>query len=368
MKLHIFNPEHDIALAINKYRFTPPHAGRQLRADLGFIPALWADNGDWVLVDDKEAAEEAARHLVKYAGDVRFVETDDLQDIADAELNTLAIEPWGWDSSVCFQLVRANPALKELLPEASRLEAIRNMSSRTFAADRLLPELTCLDKHLVGRSVYCSDVETVRRILHDNGSIVMKSPWSSSGRGVRYIENGLLTVQQEGWINNIIARQGGVMVEPLYRKVLDFGMEFSTRADGGIDYCGLSMFATSNGAYTGSMLATESDKREILRRYCDEKLLDMVCESIVKILSPLFSGTYEGPFGIDMMIVATDNVGTFMLHPCVELNLRRTMGHVALAVSPSDVEPQRVMNIAYSGKYHLRIHKTNTNTLKHGLV
>lgn len=30
-KLHIFNPEHDIALASNLSNFTAPHAGRQLR-------------------------------------------------------------------------------------------------------------------------------------------------------------------------------------------------------------------------------------------------------------------------------------------------------------------------------------------------
>ncbi|MFC2767230.1 MAG: hypothetical protein ACFN27_07805 [Prevotella sp.] len=55
MKLHIFNPEHDIALAANLEQFTPPHAGRALRADLGFIPALWAEPGDFVLVEDVDA-------------------------------------------------------------------------------------------------------------------------------------------------------------------------------------------------------------------------------------------------------------------------------------------------------------------------
>ena len=43
MKLHVFNPEHDLALAANLSNFTAPHAGRKLRADLGCLPALWAD-------------------------------------------------------------------------------------------------------------------------------------------------------------------------------------------------------------------------------------------------------------------------------------------------------------------------------------
>lgn len=66
MKLHIFNPEHDIALASNMEQFTAPHAGRQLRSDLGFIPALWAEEGDFVLVDDIDQAEDKLRHLSKY--------------------------------------------------------------------------------------------------------------------------------------------------------------------------------------------------------------------------------------------------------------------------------------------------------------
>ena len=48
MKLHIFNPEHDIALAADMERFTAPHAGRQMRASLGFLPAFWAEHGDLV--------------------------------------------------------------------------------------------------------------------------------------------------------------------------------------------------------------------------------------------------------------------------------------------------------------------------------
>ena len=50
MTIHLFNPEHDIALASNLANFTAPHAGRQLRADLGFLPALWAEEGDTILV------------------------------------------------------------------------------------------------------------------------------------------------------------------------------------------------------------------------------------------------------------------------------------------------------------------------------
>ena len=63
MTIRIFNPEHDIALASNMERFTAPHAGRQLRSDLCYLPALWSDEGDVVIVDDIDFAESAYRRL-----------------------------------------------------------------------------------------------------------------------------------------------------------------------------------------------------------------------------------------------------------------------------------------------------------------
>ena len=57
MKLLVFNPEHDLALAANLSNFTAPHAGRQLRTDLGYIPAIWAAADDRVLVENVEDAD-----------------------------------------------------------------------------------------------------------------------------------------------------------------------------------------------------------------------------------------------------------------------------------------------------------------------
>ena len=100
MKLHIFNPEHDIALASDLERFTAPHAGRQMRASLGFIPAFWAEDGDMVLVDEVEAALEAVRHMKVYAHDVMFVTKDMLGTMDPSLIAAIdAVEPGGWDKT-----------------------------------------------------------------------------------------------------------------------------------------------------------------------------------------------------------------------------------------------------------------------------
>jgi hypothetical protein len=137
-------------------------------------------------------------------------------------------------------------------------------------------------------------------------------------------------------------------------------MEFCVDDDG-IHYLGLSLFHTVNGAYEGNILATESVKREIISHYIPVCLLDSVEQRIVESLD---LGSYRGPFGVDMMIVTDANhqpstiSPQFLLHPCVEINLRCTMGHVALAISPTDDDILRVMRVDYNGtNYQLKIQR-----------
>ncbi len=361
--LHIFNPEHDIALAANLSNFTAPHAGRQLRADLGFIPALWAKEGDIVMVDNVEYAEKAwkrFRHRMNsllnrsvstaetncfHGGNSLFLQRKLLGTLSE----NFEIHPWGWDRALKAELIRSNIPTSFLSSEEN-IDLIRQMSHRRMAAS-LLSKLKSCDT--VGESFECTKEEEVEALLSEYKQIVMKAPWSSSGRGLRFLDKDRTPFQQQsGWFRNLIIKQGSVMVEPLYNKVKDFGMEFSADGAGNIQYEGLSLFHTVNGAYVGNILATEKSKREMISRYIPIDFLDNIKQ---KIIAELSLGSYKGPFGIDMMIVAGKD--KFMLHPCVEINLRRTMGHVALTMSPDDDEIVRVMRIELTDHYKLKINK-----------
>lgn len=368
IRIHVFNPEHDIALAANQKRFTAPHAGRQMRADLGFIPALWANDSDFVIVDDVEAALEAVRHIRKNAHKVEFITLSDLKKLDISDNVHVQIMPWGWDCTIKEQLLRADSRLEAFMPDDASIDIMRQLSNRRFASEHLLPILHDTNCKVVGESIYCETEADVLAVMLRYGTSVLKSPWSSSGRGVRYVPAKQPDEHVLGWVRNILRQQGGIMVEPLYPKVYDFGMEFYATAEGVIEYRGLSLFATRGGAYTGSICATESDKREMLSHYVDLKLLDRICGQIKKILANQFKDKYVGPFGIDMMSIAKDGEDGFWLHPCVELNLRRTMGHVALALTPTQFEARRLMNIYYADKYRVRIQNVNDNLLNTGLA
>lgn len=349
--LHIFNPEHDIALASNLTNFTAPHAGRQLRADLCFLPALWAAEGDVVLVEDVDYAARAFRRATRG----RKCQVDYVTKHQLANLPMDAVEPWGWDAALRHQLLRAEVD-ETLLPTETAVAEIRQLSHRQTSAV-LLRQLQ--GEGLIGESLLCESEETVMHQLSLHPRLVLKAPWSSSGRGIRFI-NGELNDYHRGWLRNLLKSQGGVMAEPYYQKVKDFGMEFES-TDNGIRYLGLSLFHTINGAYTGNILATEHVKREMMSRYVSLDLLDAVQQKICHTLS---LGNYRGPFGIDMMVVRNEKCGMrnvkcdgCLLHPCVELNLRRTMGHVALALTPTDDDVRKVMRIEYLDNYKLRIRK-----------
>lgn len=345
MILHIFNPEHDLALAANLFNFTPPEAARRMRVGLEFLPALWAREGDAVLVTDKQYSLDMTRRVREESCQqtkdrCEFVTHTDL-----CHLNITGAEPWGWDIAIAHELLR-NGVDTSLLPDTVRLEEIRALSSRVTAA-HLLPALTGAGRS--GEAFVCyEEAEILEKLscLHD---IVIKSPWSCSGRGLRFVHNGNVTASTRGWIKNTLKMQGCAIVEPYYNKVIDFGMEFFCDKDGNVTYSGLSLFEASNGAYTGNLLASESYKHEILNRYISTDLLNDVKEKICAEAGRLYKNKYAGPFGVDMMIISHSGHGDYMLHPCVEINLRRTMGHVALSLSPMTGTEAGVMRIVTKG-------------------
>ncbi len=364
MRIHIFNPEHDIALAANAKQFTAPHAARQLRHDLGFLPMLWAEEGDVVLVDDVEVAAEALRHLgLKGRGE--FISHDGLAGNVFAQVSAAQVEicPWGWDLALRQEL-KGRGVPVEVLPSNGSLNIIRQMSHRAWAAEHLLAPLRRI-AGTVGEAREMRSTEEVERFILRHKQLVLKAPWSSSGRGVRYVAqaNNLqagvhhgVDGHLAGWIRNIVLRQGCVMAEPYYNKVMDFGMELESDGKGGMDYRGLSLFHSVNGAYTGNLLAAEEYKEDALAKYIDRGLLASVRERLMQLLGAELKGRYAGQLGVDMMIVRDDEQRLW-LHPCVELNLRSTMGHVAQAVSehlPAS-RYRRVMRITYTDKYRLRI-------------
>lgn len=343
MILHVFNPEHDIALAHGSSCFTAPRAGRQLRDDLGWIPLLWAGKTDLVLSGSTPPP----------FADRRLLAPTDLRHHTITE-----VRPWGWDAAIVGQMARWGIP-RQLMPDDDTLDAIRRLSSRATAAG-LLQNIRTAD-FTVGRATAAHSMDELRRLIGphqpaDPDAIpqthILKAPWSSSGRGLRTV-GSTLTEPQASWAKNIIRQQQAIMVEPFYNKTIDFGMEFWATRDG-ISYRGLSIFDTRHGAYTGNILASEDEKAAMLATRIPTTWLTTVRHAVIQGLTGLIRNIYVGPLGVDMMVVSTP--GGLKLHPMVEINLRRTMGHVAIDLARQRPHARgRMMIACRDGHYRMNI-------------
>ena len=309
---HFFNPENDLALAVGPKPYTPPKAAVALREACSELPLWWADEGDAVLVSGDEAAERAISLKQSYglAG-----------EIVTAVPEGSRPDPWGW-SAHTRRLLAARGASTNLMPDDATLARLRQVSHRRTAV--AVHRLLGTDGRLM--PVEADSVALALDTVDRFGRAVIKLPWSSSGRGILYsasMPRAILGQQIEG----MIRRQGSVTVEPMFDRISDFAALFYIR-DSRAEYRGMSAFATDGrGSYAGNIAA---DQQTIIRHAgFDAKC---VASDLAAALDKVVSPYYTGWAGVDMLTYLTGR-GTVALAPCIEVNLRRTMGVAALEIS-----------------------------------
>lgn len=297
MVLHIYNPSHDEALAVNRVLYCPSSAARRTGAMFWDVAKWWMAPEDVILrlPDD---------------GSLRGVEVPDWTHVT-------AIEPWGWDRHI-VGVLRKLGAPEHLLPTDTQLDRIRTLSSRHTAVkvlERLaMPPFT---------NRWCTDEAAVLAAIEAfGGRAVLKLPWSCSGRGVWTTES----TSSPQRIRKSLRDQGAVEVEPWYENIADFAMEFEADDRGGVKYIGLSVFATHDGGgYAGNVVAPQEELRRTLEARAGRPLgLEDLADSLCAALAEVLASDYVGPLGVDMMLTPEG------IHPCIEVNLRNTMGRVAI--------------------------------------
>lgn len=322
-KVHLFNPENDLALAADEPHFTPPAAALRLRRAGALLPSWLADAGDSVIDPEPCAADDAAWLSHRFGIDVA--------PVAAVCAEPGACSPWGWSADARRQFINAGVQACRL-PDDVTLQTYRALSSRATASQLTAMIADCApDGVLAVPAAVARCVDDAMRVIagHD-GRCYIKSPWSSSGRGVFPAANmSPATLRRQ--ISGIIARQGFVTIEPAWDRVLDFAMLF-TCSDGAAAFDGLSVFHTAGRcAYTGNVVAPQARLNDIIASHVGEELPVMVRSLVASALGRCVASRYDGRVGVDMMVVRKDDA--LKIVPCVEINLRHTMGMVAMAVA-----------------------------------
>jgi len=216
---------------------------------------------------------------------------------------------------------------EDALPSPATVAALRMLSHRRSSI-AILSALGCDD--LLPEEV--TDPQRVLQLEASEPGRFLKSPWSCSGRGV-FCAQGLPPKVLADKAAGIIHRQGSVMVEHGYKKIAEFGALFTCDGSEGARFRGLSMFLTEpRGAYSGNIVAPQDYFHSQIDTLGLSDKLSETATRLENILTDLLLPHYNGWLGIDMM--AYEGVdGKPRLHPCIELNLRMTMGVAAMKIA-----------------------------------
>ena len=212
------------------------------------------------------------------------------------------IEAWGWDlrTKRCLQKQGVDTCL---LPTDEYLEGVRNLQHRST----ILP----LQEH--AREIHC--VDDAKMFLESHERIVLKAPWSGSGRGLRWVD-GRLTEHDEAWIAKIVSQQGCVIAERRFDVDCDFAIELYIKGND-VAFVGFSLFETQSGVYRHNLLLSDE---EIARR---SGITYGRVEEIMDWLREFVAPCYTGYVGVDML---RTREGELLVS---EMNLRHTMGLAA---------------------------------------
>ena len=316
-----FNPENDIALASGSPGFTPPKNAAELGLRGAMLPWWLGGEGDFVLVAEDELSASRA-----FAAELSAVFGPGPGVVSSANGIGRAVPmPWGWSPYALRKFERVGAEVSPA--DRERVGRLRWLSHRriTIELNRRLRDAGLGEFPPLPAEV--TDASEIGRLAEEWGTVYVKSPWSSTGRGVACSADTSVS-ELARRCEGTIRRQGSVLVEKGLDKVEDFAMLF--RSDGSeVSFGGYSLFFNARGAsYGGNLLLPDDEIERRLSRYVPRELLRGVASVLAAALTELVAADYRGWFGVDMMVCA-DGRGGYMLAPCVELNLRFTMGVVA---------------------------------------
>lgn len=349
-KIHYFNPGHETAVLLGSENYTPPRNVQRMIRELSLLPVWYAEPEDFIFTEETCSSSFFTALPEKLRPFATVLSRKELPLKAKTMPETEAA-PWGLSpqSLRLFNELKETYQLNLSVPQWK--EAYVGLTGRQTAAQclekirELLPDMS-----IPAVPKFCKDVSEIEQyICLQNAPFVLKTPYSSSGRGLHWLPERTLTAKDKTWIEGALKKQGTVSIECALEKLQDFAMEFYSDGRGNVTYEGLSVFgAGKKGAYSGNVLGS----REYLETFFYEKFgkeqFERIKRAVQEALQPIYGSIYTGYLGVDMLVYykADKSLG---IHPCIEINMRYTMGLVALRISQKYLAPKAIgdMHITY---------------------
>lgn len=339
--IYYYNPTCELAVANGSENYQATALLRKFEFDLDILPAFLARPNDITLVH-KIPSARFMDTLIKGGFEISHLQllNESLKDQLFIDNPKGFLYPWGWSPAVHKLL---SPLKQSCDPEfknsvINQWRSIhRELYSRRQGVELLSSLITSNEYDWMPAiddlPQICTKHEEIIVLQKKWVRIVVKSPWSSSGRGLQVLRQGEYNQTNRQVISGFLNQQGYVVVGPWYNKLLDLSFHFFSKGKGCIDYRGLSSFSTDkSGRYIGSYIEEipaniKLKTKEFLRGH-----MGAIQKAIYKALSESpYSTEYCGWIGVDSIIYEAEK-GQLMFHPCLEVNCRYTMGAITLAL------------------------------------
>ncbi len=338
--IYIFNPTCELAIANGNFSYMPPRMLQRFETDLQVIPAYFAKANDYVVVNDY--IDNDWQNFMKFLGFnlPKFILKEELHSPQILNNNIGFLKPWGWSpvahnifkdvKSHCSHYFKNTPNFnwskeqKELYSRKTSLNIYKELIT-----DNKLDFISGIED----TPIICYSLADVQENMNRYEKIIVKAPWSSSGRGILIILGKKLSIPDSQWISGILKSQKYIMLEELRDKIFDISFHYHISQSTGVNYIGNASFTTDNkGAYIGNNLqAVPANIDYEIKEFLTKDKIEIISNLLEKALnkSPL-ADKYYGYLGIDAYIYRTKE--GLKVFPCVEINLRYNMGTLNLKI------------------------------------
>ena len=310
-----------------------------MESDLALLPIYLAESSDYLLINE-EPSSKFHNYLNRLEINVpNIISKQSLVHFSKSPFDIEKLLPWGWspaEHTILKPLKKYCSDSFKHSPIFNWKDEYRHLYSKKFALQilqQLIVENDFTDvikTEMIGR--VCFSKSEIEALLRKWNNLMIKAPWSSSGRGLQPVTK--VPVHDKVWekILGIINDQGCVLVEPLLNKTFDLAFQFKLEKEK-ISYLGISHFTTDKkGQYQGNYLNGLPDELSYELKDFLSRIPDLILPSLIKILEQSeLAKKYEGNFGVDTLIF-WDNDFKLRINPCLEINVRQNMGLLSLQI------------------------------------
>jgi hypothetical protein len=331
--VYLFNPTCDFAVGNSSASWQANHILQKMEHDMANLPQFLCQPKDIVIVQN-----HPSQQLINLLTEAGFAlpHFRKLNELGTAN-NFNRLCTWGW-SPAAHQLLKPLKPLCSTVFLSSAVAEWKPEHRESYSRNTALQFLqTLLSEYkkpsFIGQECLprkCKSIGEVEQWANQWKQLMVKLPWSSSGRGLQPVTNFPIHQSVRQRISGMLKNQGEVFVEPLLEKVFDLGFLYEVTSDD-VKWLGPSLFFTDEkGQYKGNYLnGLPSDISDELNLFIKE-VLEIIPSIHINLLNRAeIRKLYQGPVGIDTLIYRNIE-GELKINPCLEINWRFTMGHVTL--------------------------------------